>query len=208
MQVVFDERNWTCNLLCRQGLVHLPAAVVGSPHPSLLCHCRRSQHPWGRGELLAMGGVVVVVFFFGGGGILYINSIFNFWMQFCWFVYLQQQIVQVCCFGGFLFSNGGGMGFQYIFIKLWRPVGGGEGEQASKKSKACDDFQDTNDEYWVSGRTEEEAKKKAAEKFKVAEDKISLRQGMNARACWRVSDEVLLCGSHLINWKYWLIFAN
>ena len=60
----------------------------------------------------------------------------------------------------------------------------------------------------MSGRTEEEAKKKAAEKFKVAEDKISLRQGMNACACWRVSDEVLLCGCRLINWKYWLIFAN
>ena len=110
------------------------------------------------------------------------------------------------------------MGFQYILgwgfsisslnLKACWWGGRGEGEQASKKSKVCDDFQDTNDEYWVSGRTEEEAKKKAAEKFKVAEDKISLRQGMNARACWRVSDEVLLCGSRLINWKYWLIFAN
>ena len=75
-------------------------------------------------------------------------------------------------------------------------------------SRGLGDVYKRQDEYWVSGRTEEEAKKKAAEKFKVAEDKISLRQGTNARACWRVSDEVLLCSCHLINWKYWLIFAN
>ena len=58
------------------------------------------------------------------------------------------------------------------------------------ESKFCGDLQDTNDEYWVSGRTEEEARKKAAEKFKVTEDKISLRQGMNACACEKVSEEV------------------
>lgn len=36
---------------------------------------------------------------------------------------------------------------------------------------------DTDGEYWVSGRTEAEAKKKAAKKFKVSEDKITLHQG-------------------------------
>ncbi|XP_076436841.1 valine--tRNA ligase-like [Babylonia areolata] len=43
---------------------------------------------------------------------------------------------------------------------------------------------DTNDEYWVTGRTEEEAKKKAAEKFKVSEDKVSLQQDDDVLDTW------------------------
>lgn len=31
--------------------------------------------------------------------------------------------------------------------------------------------------YWVSGRSEEEAREKAAKRFNVSPDKISLRQG-------------------------------
>ena len=38
---------------------------------------------------------------------------------------------------------------------------------------------DTDGEYWVTGRTEEEARTKAAEKFKVTPDKIILEQGMD-----------------------------
>ena len=63
-----------------------------------------------------------------------------------------------------------------------------------KKSKLSETLQDTNDEYWVSGRTEEEAKKNAAEKFKVTEDKISLRQGMNACACERMNERTTFIG--------------
>ena len=36
---------------------------------------------------------------------------------------------------------------------------------------------DTDGEYWITGRTEEEAVTKAAEKFNVSPDKIKLRQG-------------------------------
>lgn len=32
--------------------------------------------------------------------------------------------------------------------------------------------------YWVSGPTEEEAREKAAKRFSVSSDKITLRQGM------------------------------
>lgn len=39
-------------------------------------------------------------------------------------------------------------------------------------------LQDTDDQYWVSGRNEEEAKEKAAARFNVSKDKISLRQGL------------------------------
>lgn len=38
-------------------------------------------------------------------------------------------------------------------------------------------LQDIDGNYWVCGKTEEEARKNAAEKFKVSEDKISLKQG-------------------------------
>lgn len=37
--------------------------------------------------------------------------------------------------------------------------------------------QDTDDKYWVSGRDEEEAREKAAARFNVPKDKISLKQG-------------------------------
>ena len=37
--------------------------------------------------------------------------------------------------------------------------------------------QDMDGHYWVSGRTEEEARDKAAQRFSVSADKISLRQG-------------------------------
>lgn len=43
---------------------------------------------------------------------------------------------------------------------------------------------DTDNEYWVSGRTEEEARKKAAERFKVTEDKIALRQDEDVLDTW------------------------
>ena len=36
---------------------------------------------------------------------------------------------------------------------------------------------DTDGQYWITGRTEEEALAKAAEKFKVAPEKIKLQQG-------------------------------
>lgn len=36
---------------------------------------------------------------------------------------------------------------------------------------------DTDGEYWVTGRTQEEARKKAAKKFGVAPEKITLTQG-------------------------------
>lgn len=32
-------------------------------------------------------------------------------------------------------------------------------------------------QYWVSGRTEEEAREKAAKRFNVSADKVTLRQG-------------------------------
>lgn len=38
-------------------------------------------------------------------------------------------------------------------------------------------LQDMDGHYWVSGRSEEEAKEKAAKRFNVSVDKISLRQG-------------------------------
>ena len=37
--------------------------------------------------------------------------------------------------------------------------------------------QDVDGHYWVSGRSEEEAREKAAKRFNVSVDKISLRQG-------------------------------
>ncbi|XP_072015193.1 valine--tRNA ligase-like [Amphiura filiformis] len=44
---------------------------------------------------------------------------------------------------------------------------------------------DENDNhYWVSGRTEEEARKNAAERFKVSEDKISLKQDEDVLDTW------------------------
>lgn len=43
---------------------------------------------------------------------------------------------------------------------------------------------DTDDQYWVSGRTEEEARKRAAEKFNVSEDKISLQQDDDVLDTW------------------------
>ena len=46
--------------------------------------------------------------------------------------------------------------------------------------------QEDDHNYWVSGRSEEEARKNAAERFKVSEDKISLKQGMG------ISELVLL----------------
>lgn len=41
-----------------------------------------------------------------------------------------------------------------------------------------------SDEYWVSGRTEEEAKKKAALKFGVSPDKIKLEQDPDVLDTW------------------------
>ena len=38
-------------------------------------------------------------------------------------------------------------------------------------------MQEEDGEYWISGRSEEEAREKAVQKFKVSEDKISLKQG-------------------------------
>ena len=42
----------------------------------------------------------------------------------------------------------------------------------------------TNDESWISGRTEQEAKQKAAKKFKVSQDKISLQQDPDVLDTW------------------------
>lgn len=38
-------------------------------------------------------------------------------------------------------------------------------------------LQDMDGHYWVSGRSEEEAREKAAKRFNVSADKITLRQG-------------------------------
>lgn len=38
-------------------------------------------------------------------------------------------------------------------------------------------WQDIDGHYWISGRTEDEAKEKAAQKFGVDTTKITLRQG-------------------------------
>lgn len=38
-------------------------------------------------------------------------------------------------------------------------------------------LRDVDGHYWVSGRTEEEAREKAAKRFNVSADKVSLRQG-------------------------------
>ncbi|KAL3869903.1 hypothetical protein ACJMK2_042527 [Sinanodonta woodiana] len=43
---------------------------------------------------------------------------------------------------------------------------------------------DTDGEYWISGRTEEEARQKAAKKFNIPEDKISLRQDPDVLDTW------------------------
>ncbi|XP_041371023.1 valine--tRNA ligase-like [Gigantopelta aegis] len=43
---------------------------------------------------------------------------------------------------------------------------------------------DTDDNYWVCGQTEDEARKKAAEKFNVSADKISLRQDEDVLDTW------------------------
>lgn len=42
-------------------------------------------------------------------------------------------------------------------------------------------LQDMDGHYWVSGRSEEEAREKAAKRFNVSADKISLRQGESER---------------------------
>ncbi|XP_069121491.1 LOW QUALITY PROTEIN: valine--tRNA ligase-like [Argopecten irradians] len=44
--------------------------------------------------------------------------------------------------------------------------------------------EDTDEKYWVSGRSEEEVRRKAAERFKVSEDKISLKQGQDVLDTW------------------------
>ncbi|OWF42659.1 valine--tRNA ligase-like [Mizuhopecten yessoensis] len=44
--------------------------------------------------------------------------------------------------------------------------------------------EDTDEKYWVSGRTEEEVRQKAAERFKVSGDKISLRQDEDVLDTW------------------------
>ena len=41
-----------------------------------------------------------------------------------------------------------------------------------------------NDEYWVSGRTEEEARQKAASKFNVSPDMIKLQQDPDVLDTW------------------------
>lgn len=43
---------------------------------------------------------------------------------------------------------------------------------------------ETDNDYWVSGRTEEEARKKASERFNVSEDKILLRQDEDVLDTW------------------------
>ena len=42
-------------------------------------------------------------------------------------------------------------------------------------------FQPKEGEYWVSGRTEEEALEKAAKKFNVSKEKVVLSQGTVGR---------------------------
>ncbi|KAK3747841.1 hypothetical protein QZH41_015985 [Actinostola sp. cb2023] len=44
--------------------------------------------------------------------------------------------------------------------------------------------EDIDGKYWVSGRTEDEARKKAAERFGVSEDKITLRQDEDVLDTW------------------------
>lgn len=42
----------------------------------------------------------------------------------------------------------------------------------------------TDNKYWVSGRSEEEAKEKAAKRFAVSIDKISLKQDPDVLDTW------------------------
>lgn len=51
-----------------------------------------------------------------------------------------------------------------------------------KDVKNCD--AEDNDEYWVSGRTQEEALEKAAKKFNVPKDKIILKQDEDVLDTW------------------------
>ena len=41
-----------------------------------------------------------------------------------------------------------------------------------------------SDDYWVSGKTEEEARQKAASKFNVSPDKIKLKQDPDVLDTW------------------------
>jgi valyl-tRNA synthetase len=45
-------------------------------------------------------------------------------------------------------------------------------------------FQELDNAYWVSGRTEGEARQKAADRFKVSVDKITLRQDEDVLDTW------------------------
>lgn len=106
-----------------QGLVHLPAAMVGPSHPSLLHHCPRPSHTSRGGENWARA---------------------RYW-----------RMWGSCGCAGSLVGGGVSVPLGYS-LHLW---------------------QDPDGRYWVSGRSEAEAREKAAKEFGVSPDKISLQQG-------------------------------
>lgn len=53
-------------------------------------------------------------------------------------------------------------------------------------------LKDVDGHYWVSGRSEEEAREKAAKRFNVTADKISLRQGNTSLVHTRYTRSYLL----------------
>lgn len=73
------------------------------------------------------------------------------------------------------------------------PGGGGEAEAPPPYlPHLC---QDPDGRYWVSGRSEAEAREKAAKEFRVSPDKISLQQGKAGLWRWgaRLDPDPHLC---------------
>lgn len=80
-------------------------------------------------------------------------------------------------------------------------------------------FQDTDNDYWVTGRSEEEALQKAAAKFNVSVDKVKLRQDGDVLDTWFSSglfpfsifgwpDDVSLVNSYLMTIGRVFFFAQ
>lgn len=108
-----------------QGLVHLPAAVVGPSHPSLLRHCPRPSCPPRGGEHGPQGSTA------------HLGAL--------------------------------------SLLGPWWEAGSGKAGVPPGYSRHL--WQDPDGRYWVSGRSEAEAREKAAKEFGVSPDKISLQQG-------------------------------
>ena len=58
-------------------------------------------------------------------------------------------------------------------------------------------LQDLDEEYWVTGRDESEARTKAARKFNVSPDKISLKQGTCSHLSYSTTPTILPLALHL-----------